>query len=206
MIEYKPLKDRVPDTQYRDLLKDIRDNGKNKIPIHDRLGENMDLPEKGSREMTGKMLSYNMENGFPLLSERNLRKVFPGAIGELVAFLNGARTLEELQKFGCPKMWWEKWVSKEKCDIFGLDEGDLGEGSYGAALGSFHTKNGGSFNQVSALLNQIVERPYLRTHVMSTWNPPYALGDASQDSPRKVVVAPCHGNFIHVVLFDDQKS
>lgn len=206
MIEYKPFEKRIPDTQYRDLLRDIRNNGKNKIPIHDRLKENLDLPEKGSRELTGKMLSYDLSNGFPLLTERNLQKVFPGAIGELVAFLNGARTLEELEKFGCPKIWWSKWVTKDKCDIFGLNEGDLGEGSYGATLGSFPTKDGGLFDQVTAVLNQIVERPYSRTHVISTWNPPAALGDESQDSPRKVVVAPCHGNFVHFVLFDDEKE
>ncbi len=206
MIEYKPYENRVPDTQYKELLRDIRDNGLDKVPIHDRLKENKDLSKKGSRELTGKMLSYNLSNGFPLLTERNLSKVFHGAIGELVAFLNGARTLQELEKYGCPKIWWEKWVSKDKCEIFGLDEGDLGDGSYGAVLANFHTKDGGSFNQVTALLNQIIERPYLRTHIMTTWNPPFAIGDETQNSPRKVVVAPCHGNFLHFVLFDEQKT
>lgn len=206
MIEYKPFEERTPDTQYQDLLRDIRDNGKDKVPIHDRLKENANLPEKGSRELTGKMLSYDLSNGFPLLTERNLKKVFPGAIGELVAFLNGARTLEELEKYGCPKIWWENWVTKDKCDIFGLKEGDLGDGSYGAALQNFHTLDGKGFDQVTAVLNQIKERPYSRTHIMTTWNPPYALGDESQGSPRKVVVAPCHGNFLHFTLFDDQKE
>jgi thymidylate synthase len=206
MIEFKPLNERTPDTQYQDLLRQIKENGKDKVPIHDRLEENKDLPEKGSREITGAMLSYELSNGFPLLSERNLTKVFPGAIGELSAFLNGARNLSQLEEFGCPKIWWKSWVTKEKCDIFGLKEGDLGPGSYGAALSNFQTKDGGTFNQIDALIKQIRERPYSRTHVISTWNPPYALGDKSQNSPREVVVAPCHGNFVHFVLFDDQKE
>lgn len=206
IIDYKSFQKRIPDQQYLDLLKNIRDNGKEKIPIHDRLEENKSLPKGGSRELTGQCLSYDLSNGFPLLTERNLKKPFSGAIGELVAFLNGARTLEDLEKYGCPKMWWDRWVSKEKCEIFGLEEGDLGDGSYGASLANFHTKDNSFFNQVDAVLNQIKERPYLRTHVLTTWNPPYSLGDESQNCPRKVVVAPCHGNFVHIVLFDDTKE
>lgn len=206
IIDYKDFQERVPDSQYLDLLRNIRDNGKNKIPIHDRLEENKSLPGSGSRELTGQYLSYELSNGFPLLTERNLRKPFYGAIGELVAFLNGARRLEELEEYGCPKIWWERWVSEEKCNMFGLEEGDLGDGSYGASLADFQTKDVGNFDQVTAVINQMKEKPYLRTHVMSTWNPPHSLGDESQDCPRKVVVAPCHGNFIHFVLFDEEKE
>ena len=31
-------------------------------------------------------------------------------------------------------MFWERWVTKEKCEKFGLVEHDLGGGSYGAVL------------------------------------------------------------------------
>ncbi len=41
---------------------------------------------------------------------------------------------------------------------------------------------------------------------MSTWNAPYSLGDMDQGMPRKVVVAPCHGNFVHFVLFEKEKE
>lgn len=205
MIHYKPFKDRTPDNQYLELLRNIRENGTNKVPIHDRLAENKDLPERGSRELTGAMLSYDMRNGFPVLTERNLRKPFAGAIGELVAFLNGAQTLEELEEFGCPRMWWEKWVSPEKCAQFGLEEHDLGSGSYGASLGHFHTRDNGGFDQVTAVLKNMLDMPFLRTHVLTTWNPPYSMGDESQGCKREVVVAPCHGNFVHFILFDDEK-
>ncbi|MDA1061268.1 MAG: thymidylate synthase, partial [bacterium] len=164
------------------------------------------LPKGGSREITGAMLKFDMANGFPVLTERDLRKAFRGAIGEIVAFINGATTLEELEKFGCPRMWWEKWVSKEKCELFGLKEHDLGRGSYGGSLGKFHTRDGREFDQVQAVQSQIRKMPFLRTHVLSTWNPPYSMGDPDQGCPREVVVAPCHGNFVHFTLFDADKE
>ena len=42
------------------------------------------------------------------------------AIGEILGFMNGARTQEELVKFGC--YWWRFWVTKEKCEKRGLVE------------------------------------------------------------------------------------
>ena len=135
MINYKPLDERTPDTQYQDLLRYIREHGKDKVPIHARLDENKGTGHANSKEVTGRMISYDMSNGFPVLTERNLKKAFRGAIGELVGFLNGAKTLDDLEKYGMPRVWWENWVTKEKCEIFGLPEGNLGDGSYGATLG-----------------------------------------------------------------------
>lgn len=206
MIDYKPYKDRTPDYQYNDLLKDIDQNGKDKMPIHARLAQNQNSGHQNSREVTGKMLSYDMTNGFPVLTGRNLRKPFFGAIGELIGFLNGATTLEELESFGCPRIFWQDWVTKEKCEIFGLKEHDLGRGSYGGSLGKFHMENGKTFDQVRAVMSQMQKKPFLRTHIMTTWNPPYSMGDPEQGAKREVVVAPCHGNFIHFVLFDEQKE
>ncbi|MFW5887749.1 MAG: thymidylate synthase [Bacteriovoracia bacterium] len=206
MIEYKQYDKRTPDNQYNDLLKQIRETGKDKVPIHARLDENKGTGHQNSKEITGAMLSYNMANGFPILTCRNLQKVFKGAVGEIIAFLNGARTLDDLEKNGCPKIFWESWVTKEKCKHFGLEEGDLGSGSYGASLANFQTRNGSEFNQVDAVLKQMQKLPFLRTHILTTWNPPHSMGDEDQGVKREVVVAPCHGNFVHFVLFDDQKE
>jgi thymidylate synthase len=151
------------------------------------------------------MLQFDMSNGFPVLTERDLSKSFYGAIGELVAFLNGQSTLSGLKEYGCPEVFWRDWVTKEKCAIFGLSEGDLGDGSYGASLGHFQSAKG-EFDQVSAVQRQMEKAPFLRTHVLTTWNPPLSMGDDEQGFKRKVVVAPCHGNFIHFVLFDEQKE
>jgi thymidylate synthase len=206
MIEYTPYEKRTPDEQYTDLLRYIRENGKNKVPIHARLNENNKKGHHNSREVTGRMLSYDLSNGFPVLTQRDFTKIFKGAIGELIAFINGARTLEDLKKYGCPEIYWKSWVTAEKCAQFGLPEGDLGCGSYGASLESFQSRNGIEFNQVDAVLNQMKAAPFLRTHILTTWNPPHSMGDKNQGVEREVVVAPCHGNFVHFVLFDDQKE
>ena len=196
----KPPSERTPDTQYRDLLQKIMEEGVEVSPIHGTLAGN-----KGGEKakmLVGQQLRYKLENGFPVITERDLSgSMFAGALAEHIAFLNGARTQEQLEKFGCS--WWKKWVTKEKCDIFGLPEGDLGDGSYGAAWASFPTKEGEPFNQIENLVKQIKERPYLRTHFISPWIPQYALQHSGLR--RKVVVAPCHG-WIHVLAFPETKE
>lgn len=204
-VNYKPYEERVPDRQYHDLLIAIREYGKDKVPIHARLDENKGSGHETSRELTGYMLQYDLANGFPLLPIRNLRKPTLGVLGEILGFLNGGRTLEQLESYGMPKFFWEAWVTKEKCARFGLEEGDLGLGSYGQTLRQMPTPDG-YFDQIVALERNMKAHPYLRTHVMSTWNAPYALGDMEQGFPRKVVVAPCHGNFVHFILFDEEKE
>jgi thymidylate synthase len=204
-IDYLPLTKRIPDLQYQELLQKIKTTGKDKVPIHVRLAENKNSGHQNSKEITGAMLQFDMSNGFPVLTERDLSKSFYGSIGELVAFLNGQSTLSGLKEYGCPEVFWKDWVTKEKCANFGLEEGDLGAGSYGASLGHFQSKKG-EFDQVTAVQRQMEKAPFLRTHVLTTWNPPLSMGDKEQGFDRKVVVAPCHGNFIHFVLFDEQKE
>lgn len=205
MIEYKNFEDRTPDNQYKELLKKIKTEGISKVPIHARLDENKNSGHANAIEITGAMLSYDMTNGFPVLTERDLKKSFRGAIGELVGFLNGAKTLTELESYGMPRIWWENWVTKEKCEFWGLEEGNLGDGSYGATLAG-RVEQGLAFNQVKAVMNQMRKLPFLRTHILTTWNPALSMGDESQGFKRQVVVAPCHGNFVHFVLFDHTKE
>lgn len=189
----KPYGERTPDLQYRQLLERIMNEGRDVMPIHG----------VGARMIVGHQLRYNLENGFPLLTERDLTKSFPGALGEHIGFLNGARTLEQLKSYGMPGVFWDRWVTKEKCAVFGLPEGDLGDGSYGAAWASFPTKEGRPFNQIAHVVQQIKERPYLRTHIVSPWIPQYTL--QHEGLIRKVVVAPCHG-WIHILAFPDTKE
>lgn len=188
----KPYSERTPDSQYQDLLRKIMEEGREVLPIH---GEK-------AKMLVGQQLRYSLDNGFPVITERDLSgSMFKGALAEHIAFLHGARTQEELEKFGCS--WWKRWVTKEKCEIFGLPEGDLGDGSYGAAWTSFPTKEGVPFNQIEHLVKQIKERPYLRTHFISPWIPQYTL--QHEGLTRKVVVAPCHG-WIHILAFPEQKE
>lgn len=190
-IKYKKLNDRQPDSQYRDLLERIYRSGKDVMPIHGEM----------SRRVLGAQLRYDMPNGFPLITERDLSKLLKGGIAEHIAFLNGARTQSELEEFGCT--WWDRWLTPEKCAAFGLPPGDMGDGSYGAAWTNFPTAEGKPFDQIENVVKQIRERPERRTHFISPWIPQYTIQHSKHQ--RKVVVAPCHG-WIHVLADPDDKS
>lgn len=189
---YKPYEERQPDSQYQDLLRRIYEEGTEVNPIH---GEK-------ARMIVGAQLRYPLKNGFPVITERDLSGgMFRGALAEHIAFLNGARTQEQLEAFGCK--WWDRWVTKDRTSIFNLPEGDLGDGSYGAAWASFPTAEGKPFDQIEHLMKQIKWKPYLRTHVLTPWIPQYAL--QHDGLTRRVVVAPCHG-YVHVLCFPETKE
>ncbi len=187
----KPYAERTPDTQYRDLLLRIMREGTEVKPIH---GEK-------ARMLTGLQLRYDLRNGFPVIPDRDLSNLMKGAIAEHVAFLHGAHTQEELERWGCK--WWSRWVTAEKCVIFDLPPGELGPGSYGPAWAAFPTSEGRPFNQVIEVIRQLKERPYLRTHVITPWIPQYTIQHSGLT--RKVVVAPCHG-YIHILASPETKE
>src|SRR5581483_3589103 len=89
-----------PDYQYHDLLVRIRQDG---FPVQSQ-------QEEKQYRVVGCQLRFPLENGFPLITERDLSgKLFDQALGELCGFLNGARTLEALKSFG--NHWWKNWVT-----------------------------------------------------------------------------------------------
>ncbi len=190
-VEYKKYEEREPDTQYHDLLEKIYRSGKDVMPIHGEI----------ARRILGAQLRYKMENGFPVITERDLSGLFKGALAEHIAFLNGARTQAELEKFGCK--WWDRWVTPEKCAVFGLPPGDLGDGSYGAAWTSFPIAEGKSFDQIENVVKQLKEQPERRTHFISPWIPQYTIQHS--ELQRKVVVAPCHG-WVHILADPAEKT
>ena len=141
-------------------------------------------------------MRFRLKDGAPLITERRIGFWRP-AIGEIFAFINGVRTQAGLEEFGC--RWWDKWVSAEKCADFGLPTGDLGPGSYGAAFHDFPDVGSKTFNQWEALIANIKDRPWARTHFVSPWIPPLVIS-----RPRQVVVAPCHG-WVQVMINDQRE-
>lgn len=193
VVKYLPLRERTPDYQYLDLMRKIYTEGEIVHPIQG--GE--------ARMILGAQLHYKMENGFPVINLRDLSgEMFYGALAEHIAFLNGAHTLEQLISYGVKPKWWAPWVTEEKCAMFRLAEGDLGGASYGNVWTRFPTRNGGEFNQITALVEQIRRAPHLRTHRISNWFPPEVIG---APGTRRVVVAPCHGD-VHVLVNPDKKE
>lgn len=187
----KPYSERKPDTQYRDALALILRDGHEVKPIH---GEK-------AKMITGLQMRFDFENGFPLITERDLSKLIDGALSEHFAFLHGAHTQKEMEEWGCK--WWNRWVTAEKCAVFNLPAGDLGPGSYGPAWTAFPTSENKPFNQIIEVIKQIKERPYLRTHIISPWIPQYTIQHS--DLKRKVVVAPCHG-YLHILAFPETQE
>ncbi|MFY9493420.1 MAG: thymidylate synthase [Minisyncoccia bacterium] len=196
---YLPYENRRPDFQYSDVLKNVLDRGVyTKNPYQD----------KGTfTSVTAPQMEFRLANGAPFITERDISAFWRKPISEIIAFINGARTLTQLRGYGDVKTWaswWSRWASAKKCAHFGLEAGDLGPGSYGA--GYHH--NG--FNQWEHLVKQIRERPTLRTHKVSPWIPELCLQHS--ELQHKVVVAPCHGDVLVIILEDkmilrmDQRS
>lgn len=198
-VEYNP--DRDPDWQYHELLDRILREG--------RTAESgMD---EESKEIIGHPMRFDLANGFPMITERDLMasskpesiETYPGpdlshralrmsakqGLGEIIGFINGARTLKELEQYGCK--YWGNFITEKKTTKRGLEPGDLGPGSYGVAFHDFPMANGETFNQINAIVQQIKERPELRTHYVTPFIP-YETVRLS-DQKQGVVIVPCHG-------------
>ncbi len=206
-VQYRPYSERTLDNQYENLLHDLLNhpNRERKTSYHSQAKENAGSGHMYCFELPCRTLQFHTSNGAPITTVRDLGNfgIF-GAIGEMIGFINGARTLKELMNFGCPESFWASSVTKEKCKVWGLEEGDLGLGSYGPNFTALPTHNGDLFNQITALDNQIKNYPSARTNLISSWYTPFDMGDKTQNSPRKVVVAPCHGNMIQFDVMDNR--
>ena len=192
-LQYKPYEERTPDHQYRELVRRVRAEGIYTKNPHQTRGTftSVTLPK----------MVFPLSNGVPLLTERRI-SFWRKPIAELIAFINGARTLEQLRQYGDEKTWaswWEEWITPEKCADFGLPPGDLGPGSYGAAFHDFPMPNGETFNQWEHVIREIRDEAGLRTHRVTTWIPFFAL--QHEGLQRKVVVAPCHGD-VQITILD----
>ncbi len=197
-VQYRPYHERTPDTQYRELLRRILDTGEEVVT---RQG----VP---ALRVIGHLMRFRLDNGFPVITERDLVSApngrpspFHQALGEICAFLNGAQTQRELEAFGC--YWWADWVRAEECAKFGLPPGDLGPASYGAAFRRFPTADGGTFDQVTNLVEQIKTQPHLRHHELTPWIP-QDLAQAG-GRVRRAVVPPCHG-WVHVSVHPQRRT
>jgi thymidylate synthase len=182
---YKPYAERSPDSQYRDRLRFILEHG---VTVQD-------TPQGvGALTCFGSLppMVFDLSNGIPVITDRKIG-FWRKPIAEIVAFINGARTVEQIESFGCD--FWKDY--REKGPKLGLDPGDLGPGSYGAAFHDFETPYGQPLNQFAQVIEQIGTHPHLRTHLVTPWKPYYT----ARGPNRKVIVAPCHG-WLHFRVID----
>jgi thymidylate synthase len=192
MPSYLPYAERSPSVEYRELLRTIREQG---VRVSTKQGPD-------ALAVAGHAMRFPMANGAAVITERSIERFAPKAIGELCAFINGARTLDELEEFGCD--WWGAWATEEKCRSRGLEPGDLGPGSYGHAFRNFTTDLDGDdrgFDQLPHLIKKLNDLPDDRTALMSPWIPQANHREAGVKSRN--TIAPCHG-WIHALAFGDK--
>ena len=174
---YKPLAERAPDRRYRDRLKYILKHGE---------------MVRGTAQGIGALtcfgtlppMVFDLSNGVPLITERKIG-FWRKPIAEIIAFINGARTIDEIESYGCD--FWKDY--RGKGTELGLEPDDMGPGSYGSAFHDFEVPGGGMLNQFAQLIEQIRHYPTMRTHLITPWKPYYT----ARGPNRKVIVAPCHG-------------
>jgi thymidylate synthase len=180
---YKPFAERSFDRQYRNRLAQILREG---TLIKD-------TPQGvGAITCFGTLpnMVFDLSNGVPLITERKVG-FWKKAVAEIIAFINGARTIEEIAAYGC-----DYWKDYDKDVGIGLPPGDMGPGSYGPAFHDFPMPDGTGFNQFENLVEQIVKYPTMRTHRVISWIPYYT----PRGPRRKVNVAPCHGDLYVYVM------
>jgi len=191
MPDYMPFEDRTPSTQYRDILTTTLDLG-----VRDRSKQGVDV-----LAIAGHAMRFPMAHGAAVITERSIEGFANKAIGEICAFINGARTLDELADFGCD--WWGPWATDKKCLARGLEPGDLGPGSYGHAFRHFSTNlddpDDPGFDQFSHLIKKLSDLPDDRTAVVSPWIPQANHRELGQKSRN--TIAPCHG-WVHALVLD----
>ena len=178
MWNYKPCAERKIDIQYRNRLSQILNRG-------ELVKET--LQGVGALTCFGTLspMVFDLSNGVPLITERSMERIWRKPVGEIIAFINGARTIDEIKSYGCD--FWEDYRNRNPS--LGLEPGDLGPGSYGSAFHNFEKPDGGTLNQFEQLIEQIRLYPSLRTHLVTPWKPYYTAFGPN----RKVQVAPCHG-------------
>ncbi|MEE2892013.1 MAG: thymidylate synthase [Pseudomonadota bacterium] len=147
---------------YLDLLRDVRKNGTFRP---DRTGT-------GTWSVFGRQMRFDLSEGFPLVTTK---KVFlKGIIHELLWFLSGSTNVRYLQDHGV--RIWDEWAD---------EHGELGP-VYGSQWRSWPDVDGGTIDQIGAVLKSIRENPDSRRHIVSAWNP------AEVD---RMALPPCHTLF-----------
>ena len=130
--------------QYLDLLRDILENGVDKM---DRTGV-------GTRSVFGRQMRFDLNEGFPLLTTKKMH--LKSIIYELLWFIRGDTNVRYLQEHGV--RIWNEWAD---------ENGDLGP-IYGA---QWRNWNGDGIDQLAEVIETLKRNPNDRRMIVSAWNP-----------------------------------
>ena len=126
----------------------------------------------GTRSVFGHQMRFDLADSFPMLTTKKLH--LRSIIYELLWFLKGETNIAYLKENGV--RIWDEWAD---------DNGDLGP-VYGYQWRSWPSPSGGSVDQISKVMDQIINTPDSRRMIVSAWNP--ALVD-------DMALPPCHALF-----------
>jgi thymidylate synthase len=148
--------------QYLQLIERVLSEG---VKKEDRTGT-------GTLSVFGHQMRFNLEEGFPLLTTKQLH--LRSIIYELLWFLRGDTNVKYLQENGV--RIWNEWANAD---------GDLGH-IYGYQWRSWPDYKGGSIDQISRVTDQLRHNPDSRRMIVSAWN----VGDIDNMN-----LPPCHAFF-----------
>ena len=129
--------------QYLDLLRDIMENGVDKM---DRTGV-------GTRSVFGRQMRFDLSKGFPLVTTKKVH--LKSIIYELLWFLKGETNVKYLQDHGV--RIWNEWAD---------ENGELGP-VYGS---QWRNWNGEGIDQIAEVINTLKTKPNDRRMIVSAWN------------------------------------
>ena len=145
--------------QYLDLLKHVLEHGNRK---EDRTGT-------GTISTFGYQMRFNLQEGFPLMTTKKLH--LKSIIHELLWFLDGDTNTRYLNDHGV--RIWNEWAD---------ENGELGH-IYGFQWRSWPAADGKQIDQVSRVVDSIMQNPDSRRHIVSAWN----VGELD-----RMALPPCH--------------
>jgi thymidylate synthase len=157
--------------QYLEMMKDVRDTGD---VVMDRTGV-------GTISKIGKMVQFDMADGFPAVTTKRL--ALRAVIGELIWFMSGMTNVEQLRDIthgvGSDKktIWDDNYENQGRA--LGYTGGYLGP-VYGAQWRDFNNEG---IDQLKWVINRIKTNPECRRLIVSAWNP------AEID---EMALPPCH--------------
>jgi thymidylate synthase len=145
--------------QYLNLLETILNEGTEKP---DRTGT-------GTISRFGHQMRFDLSEGFPVVTTKKLH--LKSIIHELLWFLAGNTNIKYLTDNGV--RIWNEWAD---------ENGNLGH-IYGYQWRSWPTPDGGHVDQISNVINSIINKPDSRRHIVNAWN----VGELD-----KMNLPPCH--------------
>ena len=132
--------------QYLDLMDRILTTGVDKS---DRTGT-------GTRSIFGHLMRFDLADGFPVVTTKKIH--LRSVVVELLWFLRGSTNVRWLQDRGVSI--WDEWADAQ---------GELGP-VYGHQWRSWPTPDGGSIDQIAAVVQSLRSNPDSRRHIVSAWN------------------------------------